>query len=461
MVRRALFTGFLMMGLQPTGAQGPLVTFRGPDVAPAHYFVIDDELFDIATGAVATTTPKPQGATIDSNALTGNLKFNGWEGGVIPIEFDGSISTARRDQFMQICNSTWGGAAWVMCITHTSQFGFLHVTALENEPGFASPCHSVVGQSRRLVEYQLNLGNACWNERNITHELGHAFGFIHEHQRPDRDTYISVDLTNVASDAQGNFTRLTLFDSLGQYDFLSVMHYRSNAFAIDTAKPTMIPRSGYASFADSMGTASTASSLDRAAISNLYNHYLRSYTYTALSSTTRFDRNDFLDAMERLHAFYYSRLGLNRPSGLSLNGRPDFLGIATWIFDVYLGARSRGFSPDLSFSIVVTDITQTEEWKSKHVGWSSGTRASFTPAVSFDRSEFLSVLQKLDAFYAAPEGLQRPNGLSIAGGPDFLGIAAWVFDVYLSERLSGGSSTVAWTRVVNAIQSTQEWKSKH
>jgi hypothetical protein len=46
-------------------------------------------------------------------------------------------------------------------------------------------------------------------------------------------------------------------------------------------------------------------------------------------------------------------------------------------------------------------------------------------------------------------------------GPDFLGIAAWVFDVHLNERLSGGSPTVAWTRVVNAIQSTPEWQSKH
>jgi hypothetical protein len=33
--------------------------------------------------------------------------------------------------------------------------------------------------------------------------------------------------------------------------------------------------------------------------------------------------------------------------------------------------------------------------------------------------------------------------------------------VYLSERLSGGSLTVAWTRVVNAIQATDEWKRKH
>jgi hypothetical protein len=71
------------------------------------------------------------------------------------------------------------------------------------------------------------------------------------------------------------------------------------------------------------------------------------------------------------------------------------------------------------------------------------------------------VLQRLDAFYAAPEGLRRPNGLSISGGPDFLGIATWVFDVYLNERLRGASANASWVRVINAIQATDEWKSKH
>ena len=165
--------------------------------------------------------------------------------------------------------------------------------------------------------------------------------------------------------------------------------------------------------------------------------------------------------MERLHAFYYGAMGLNRSGGLSINGRPDFQGIATWIFDVYLAARSRGFSAEQSFGMVVADITQTDEWRGKHPGQAPLTRPSFTPVVSFDRNEFLSALQQLDAFYAAREGLQRSNGLSISGGPDFLGIATWLFDVYLNERLRGGSTTVAWQRVVNAIQSTDEWRSKH
>ena len=48
-------------------------------------------------------------------------------------------------------------------------------------------------------------------------------------------------------------------------------------------------------------------------------------------------------------------------------------------------------------------------------------------------------MQRLDDFYRAPEGLQRPEGLSINEAPDFEGIAAWIFDVYLNARLAGRS----------------------
>jgi hypothetical protein len=50
-------------------------------------------------------------------------------------------------------------------------------------------------------------------------------------------------------------------------------------------------------------------------------------------------------------------------------------------------------------------------------GGSSGSR------VRFDGGEFHQAMLKLHAYYAAPEGLQRPNGLSIDGAPDFPGIA--------------------------------------
>jgi tartrate-resistant acid phosphatase type 5 len=174
-----------------------------------------------------------------------------------------------------------------------------------------------------------------------------------------------------------------------------------------------------------------------------------------------FDRNDFLAAMNRLHQFYMAPEGLQRPNGLSVGGSPDFLGIAAWIFDVYLACRSGGQTPDGAWTEVVAWITQSGEWQAKHPGEAPKQPAGCVSTVTLDRNEFLQAMQRLDAFYSAQEGLQRPDGLSINGAPDFQGIAAWIFDVYLNARLAGRAIEVAWGQVVSAIQATDEWKTKH
>src|SRR5262249_32135841 len=135
---------------QPSG----LAFQAGTGVAPARYLTVDDELIDVEglTGSLAASGTRPEGATVDSDFLTGPMKFSGGDAGIIPVEFDPPISQARRDLFMQYCNGTWGSAAPVSCIAHTSQFGFLHVTQRDDE-GLASTCHSSVGQARRLVQY--------------------------------------------------------------------------------------------------------------------------------------------------------------------------------------------------------------------------------------------------------------------------------------------------------------------
>ena len=119
-------------------AQGPPPAT--PLIPPPATVVIDDQLIDV-TGAVAIGehTPrieagsrvrfKPQGVTVDSDAFPLRLKFNGWDGGVVPIEFESDVTTAERDQFMRVCATTWGQAAPVMCILRTSQNGYLRVAA--------------------------------------------------------------------------------------------------------------------------------------------------------------------------------------------------------------------------------------------------------------------------------------------------------------------------------------------
>lgn len=66
------------------------------------------------------------------------------------------------------------------------------------------------------------------------HELGHAIGFFHEHNRHDRDQYIEVISSNIRDGAHSQFQRFREGETntLGYgYDYASVMHYSRTAFA--------------------------------------------------------------------------------------------------------------------------------------------------------------------------------------------------------------------------------------
>ena len=56
---------------------------------------------------------------------------------------------------------------------------------------------------------------------NVMHEIGHAMGLFHEHQRPDRNDFVRVTGTGV------NFDRQTSHGvaAIGRYDLGSIMHY--------------------------------------------------------------------------------------------------------------------------------------------------------------------------------------------------------------------------------------------
>src|SRR5690606_31774280 len=82
-----------------------------------------------------------------------------------------------------------------------------------------------------------------------------------------------------------------------------------------------------------------------------------------------------------------------RPIGLSIGGRPDFLGLAAWFFDVYLSSRFAGYDEaDARFN-VAAQITQTDEWRAKHPGEGSATPLPGTGLLAFDRGELLAVME--------------------------------------------------------------------
>jgi hypothetical protein len=70
--------------------------------------------------------------------------------------------------------------------------------------------------------------------------------------------------------------------------------------------------------------------------------------------------------MTWLNDFYKSADGLQRPEGLWIDGHPDFLGIGTWVFDVYLRNRLRGQSEEQARRSVEEAIKTSDEWRTKH-----------------------------------------------------------------------------------------------
>ena len=77
---------------------------------------------------------------------------------------------------------------------------------------------------------------------NIIHEIGHALGLIHEHQRPGRDSYVDINEPNIKRGDQ--YSQQSGFN-LGGYDYRSIMHYAldpvdpDEIFTNDDSRPAM------------------------------------------------------------------------------------------------------------------------------------------------------------------------------------------------------------------------------
>jgi len=66
----------------------------------------------------------------------------------------------------------------------------------------------------------------------IVHEIGHTLGFIHEHNRPDRDNFVLINYKNIKSKFYRAFTKASKSIKLtDKFDLYSIMIYNSYTFS--------------------------------------------------------------------------------------------------------------------------------------------------------------------------------------------------------------------------------------
>jgi hypothetical protein len=91
----------------------------------------------------------------------------------------------------------------------------------------STACNSPVGRQGGEQKISCALGGGGFKAGTIAHEIGHALGFFHEHQRPDRDAVVAV-----AGDAKpADYVIKHNGIKVGPYDCGSIMHY-GNQFGL-------------------------------------------------------------------------------------------------------------------------------------------------------------------------------------------------------------------------------------
>lgn len=103
-------------------------------------------------------------------------------------------------------------------------------------------CNSKIGMQHGQQPMIID-GDLC-TKGNVVHELLHTLGFLHMHTANIRDEYININWDNIKDEAKLNFKPFladaSMFDT--PYDYNSITHYSSTAYAKNKGIPTIIPK---------------------------------------------------------------------------------------------------------------------------------------------------------------------------------------------------------------------------
>ena len=83
-------------------------------------------------------------------------------------------------------------------------------------------------ESHPYYTYIIPFAFFCKQLGTPVHYIGHAIGFWHEHTRPNRDDFVTINYPNVMTLALSSFNKQSLAHSENksvEYDYGSVMHH--------------------------------------------------------------------------------------------------------------------------------------------------------------------------------------------------------------------------------------------
>ncbi|XP_067629209.1 hatching enzyme 1.2 [Eurosta solidaginis] len=148
-----------------------------------------------------------------------------WPNGVVPFEIRGNFN-ARDMATIEEAIEQYHRRTCIRFVPRRSESDYVSIV---NAP---SGCWSAVGRVGGKQEVNLQSPGCLMKPGTAMHELMHALGFLHEQNRQERDSFVSIQIQNVQPSAVTNFEKAQRTVAYGvPYDYGSVMHYSPNAFS--------------------------------------------------------------------------------------------------------------------------------------------------------------------------------------------------------------------------------------
>ena len=147
-----------------------------------------------------------------------------WPGFKVPYEIDMSLISSWQKNKIDIALATWQTLFPGLLVPRTNESDYVVIRH------YWDVCQSSIG--RAGGKQYINLDEDC-STGAIRHEIGHAIGLFHEHQRLDRDNYVKIHTENILAGYENDFAipSASISQNLGAYDYGSLMHYFPHTFS--------------------------------------------------------------------------------------------------------------------------------------------------------------------------------------------------------------------------------------
>jgi hypothetical protein len=208
---------FLCLGaIDASAATFPNETTRLEDLGVTEDSPVDDQ-GNIRVGDMLFRKGKGE---IDTKAA---VVFERWTNGRFVFQFSNEVTADQRARFRAACEA-WISNSSLTCVERTNQVDYAYVRTHYGDQCGGSSC-SLVGKVGKAQNLWI-LADHWADDSVLQHEIGHALGLLHEHQRPDRDNYVLIIEANIIPDYKDQFYKYSDRLSVAtDYDFNSIMHY--------------------------------------------------------------------------------------------------------------------------------------------------------------------------------------------------------------------------------------------